>query len=363
MIANPRGGTIYKWEGDSATPAEAVTNAPEIVTYSLTTPQRQILAFGCNEVSSGDFNPLCIRGCDIEDIEDWTPTASNNAFEHILEGGGRIVAARQIGPYLGIWTDNAVHLGQFVGNPEQTYRFDLVATNCGLIGPNALVIADQTAFWVAPDGQFRLWQLPGVPSILPCPIHRDFYENLDLDQRVKIVASTISKYGEVWFHYPDGRDGSENSRYVAYSLTEGGDMPVWFRGLLARSAAADAGATTFPVMAAPTGEAYYHEDDSGSDPDWHIKSSDQYIDEGGKEILLRGIVPDFEAQGGDVDLIVYVRRYPISAATEKGPYTIEAGATKKDFRASGKVVAAKFAGSGFTRHGKHVFDAVPTGSR
>lgn len=363
VIANPRGGTIYKWEGASGTPAGAVANAPSIVTFALTTPQRQILAFGCNEALSDEFNPLCIRGCDIEDIEEWTPTPSNNAFEHILEGGGRIVAARLIGPYVGIWTDNAVHLGQFVGNPEQTYRFDLVANHCGLIGPNAVVVVDQTAIWIGSDRQFRVWHLGGVPRIPPCPIHRDFHENLDNDQRAKIAASTISKFGEVWFHYPDSRDGSENSRYVAYSLIESGELPVWFRGQLERSAAADAGATPLPVMAAPTGEVYFHEDPAGTEPDWHIKSSDQYLDEGGQCVMLSAIEPDFEAHAADIALTLQVRHYPQSAPIVKGPYALVDATTKKNLRASGYLFSAQFSGSGAMRYGKPVFHGVATARR
>jgi hypothetical protein len=64
----------------------------------LVTPQRQVLAFGCNEKLSGNFDALFVRGSDLEDYADWTTTSTNNAFEHI-DGPGSIVTARMVGNY------------------------------------------------------------------------------------------------------------------------------------------------------------------------------------------------------------------------------------------------------------------------
>lgn len=372
VIANPRGGTIYKWEGDTASPAVAITNAPAIVTYSLTTPERQILALGCNEEVSGEFNPLCIRGCHIEDTEDWTTTPDNMAFEHILEGGGRIVAGTMIGPLVGIWTDRAVHRGQFVGNPDQAYRFDLMADHCGIIGPNAFAIYEQTAVYLGSDGQFYLWQLDQIPQILPCPIHKDFYDNLDQDQRAKVVATTVSRFGEVWFFYPDSRDGSEISRYLAYSFRESiaAQRPVWFTGELVRTGVCDAGATTRPIMADLDGAVFYHEDGTsaaGAAMTWSIRSAGQYIEEGGRVFMVSKMEPDFEAQEGTVNLYLHARSNPQATPVTHGPFALTEGLKKKDFRVSGRILEVEFTSSGatesFARIGKPVFEGAPTGRR
>lgn len=366
LIANPRGGKIYQWDLDTGNLATVVTNAPETVTTVLVTPERQLLAFGCEEEVSGDLNPLCIRGSDIEDITDWTTTASNNAFEHILEGGGRIVAARQIGSYVAVWTDNRVYLGQYIGDPGQTYRFDPVAEHCGLAGPNAVAIMDQTAIWLGTDYQFRIWTLGGVPGILSCPIHRDFRDNLDTDQLDKLVMVTVSQFEEVWLFYPDTRDGNEASRFVAYSFAESANGPVWFTGEIGRTQAMDAGATASPLMSTAAGYSYFHElgeTADGTPIDWSIRSTDTYLDEGGMELLIRRLIPDFEQQDGDVDVTIYMRRYPMATAVEHGPYTVGVGDEKTDFRARGKLAAVEFAGAGFVRIGKPIFDAVAMGRR
>src|SRR5215831_11050250 len=75
LLACPRAGTLYQWLNDPLVAAAAVTNAPARIDGGiLTTSERQVLAFGCNEEVSGNFNPLCIRGCDLEDLTDWTTT-------------------------------------------------------------------------------------------------------------------------------------------------------------------------------------------------------------------------------------------------------------------------------------------------
>lgn len=365
LMANPRGETIYWWQNVAATPSAELTNAPASVTSMVVSAERQVIAFGCNEVSSGTFNPLCIRGSDIENVTDWTPGASDNSFEDILEGGGRIVTARKFGPYIAVWTDNSVYLGQFLGQLGQTYRWDRIAQNHGLIGPNAVAIVGQTAFWIGPDFQFRAWSVGGVPEIIPCPIRNDFADNLSEAQGDKIYGSSVTKFSEVWFHYPDARDGNENSRYVALNVADG----TWFRGIMGRTAFIDAGVTGFPIATNASGQAHYHEygrNANGANLDWFLKSADQYLDEGGRHMMIRGIRPDFEDQQGAISLTLSLRKYPQAEAVAKGPFILAEGAGKKDFRASGAVVALTFSGASnpsFMRLGKPVFDAVPTGER
>jgi hypothetical protein len=365
LIANPRLGGIYQWTNSTGAAAAPVANAPAKVAFALVTPERQLIAFGCNEEVSGTFNPLCIRWSDIENITVWTTAANNNAGEHILEGGGRIVAARLFGSGMAVWTDNAAYYGQFVGDPGQTFRFDRVEENCGLIGPNAVTIVNQTAYWIGPDLQFRFWTLGGTPEIIACPIRSDFADNLAQAQGDKIVAASVSKFAEVWWHYPDARDGSENSRYVAMSAKDG----TWFKGKLPRSAAIDAGIVGYPVMVAPTGEIYHHElgkNANGAPLEAYIKTADQYLDEAGRAMMIRGIYPDFEDQAGTVSLTVHMRRHPQGTITTKGPYPLAAGAGKKDFRVSGVVFSMTFSlasNPAYARLGKPVLDLRPCGRR
>lgn len=361
LMANPRGGTIYKWEGDPGTPAAALTNAPANVTFMMVTPERQILALGCNEETSGDFNQLCIRGSDIEDITDWTTGTSDNVFEHILDGSGWIVAGGLMAERVAVWTSQSVYLGTFLGQPGQAYRFDRVGDNCGLVAVNAVQIDGQTAFWVGTEYDFHAWSPGGVPNTIPCPISADFKANVVRAQRAKIAAAPLSQFSELWWYYPDARDGTENSRYLALGTKEGSG---WFRGIMARTAAIDAGTIAYPLRATADGFVYSHEiPTGGEEPDWFLKFADQSVEEGGRRMLLRKIEPDFKSQANDIALTLEVRSYPQAIPTEVGPYALAPGALKVDLRAAGRIVAGTFEGTGFMRMGKPVFDTVPMGRR
>ena len=61
---------------------------------------------------------------------------------------------------------------------------------------------------------------------------------------------------------------------------------------------------------------------------WFVESSSQYLGEGERRTLLRGVWPDFEAQQGDVSLSVKTRAYPQGADTTKGPFTLPVGREK-----------------------------------
>jgi hypothetical protein len=365
LLGVPRGGTLYQWNNNTSVVAQQITQAPDNITCMLVTPERQVLALGCNEEISNDFNGLCIRGCDIEDLTDWTTSSSNNAFEHILEGGGMILTGKLVGPVVGVWTDNGLHQGTFLGNPDQTYRFDRVGVNCGTIGPNAVTVHNGVAYWVGRDRKFRAWTPGTRPIILECPIWDDFAENLHSSQAAKIVAVGNSRFDEVWFFYPDARDGNENSRFIAFAITAMEGLK-WFRGDVGRTAACDAGVLSHPLAVTVDGHVYYHELGSDADGDelaWTIRSAAQYLDEAQRVLQVQRVRSDFKDQEETVSLTAYVRSHPQAPASTKGPFALPAGAEKKDLRFSGAIVELEFSGSNHARFGKPTFDALVTGQR
>jgi hypothetical protein len=372
LLASPRGGTLYQWSNVAATPAAAIAAAPAAITAMIVTPWRQVLAIGCTPSAGGALNPLCVRGCAIEDNTDWTVVSTSTAFEDNMEGGGRLVTGRMVGDYVALWSDNALYMGTYTGDLTQLYRWQIIANDCGIVGQNAVAVYKGRAFWISPDGQFRMWAPGENVQLIPCPIRNDFADNCDVSQASKICAATVSQHDEVWWFYPDSRDtasgsAGEQSRYIALSLA--GDDPVWFRGQIARTAFEDAGVQTYPMGISYGGAIYKHEygnDANGAALSAHIKTADQYLQSGEHCLLLKGIWPDFEDQQGDVSLTVEVREYPQSTAVTKGPYTLTDGSSKKDFRASGRVASIKFSSSthpSFWRLGKPTFEAEQTGRR
>lgn len=361
LMASPRGKGLYVWENDTAAPATLVANAPANIMVMLVTPTRQVMALGCNQYADSQFNPMCIRASDTADYTTWAPSSGNNAFEDVLEGGGKIIAAANYGNDVLIWTDTSLFIGYYTGAGNQPYSFRREATNCGAAGPNAAVVVNKVAYWLTGDFQFYTWQAGMPPTPYPCPMREEFKDNLDTAQIDKVCATSVAEFQEVWWFYPDTRDGDENSRYVAVNVTDN----TWAKGTLTRTAAIDSGPLANPLFISPDGYAYLHEygdDADGGAINWLVETSDIYMTDAEALVLVRGAWPDFKSQNGDVQMTLSFKQYPQSLASVKGPYILSETTAKKDFMAQGRLVSVKFEGTlSGTRAGKMMFDAERTG--
>lgn len=372
LLASPRNQTIFAWTNDTGTPASALTNAPDNVTYMLVAPTRQVFALGCNEEVSGDFNPVCIRHSSVGNNNEWNTAADTTAREYILPGGGRIVAGRMCGANMLVWTSSALFLGTYVGSLTQPWRFDKVGDQCGLIGPNAAVVVGQRAFWIGPDLQFYVYSLGSQPYIVSCPIRNGFANNLAASQGDKIVASSVSVFNEIRFDYPDARDGSENSRYIAAHVPTLLNEPelAWYRGILARTAFVDAPPATasYPVGVDTSGYPYWHEKGQSADGSafaWYIETADTYLD---VEYFtkVRRIYPDLKDQVGPVMVQVTSRVAPQADERTAQGTTMAPGQRKSDVMATGLLHRVRFYGNSSPtgcRLGTPVFDFVQVGAR
>lgn len=371
LLASPRNQTIFAWTNDTTTKAAALANAPANVTYMLVAPLNggyQVFALGCNEEVSGTFNPLCIRHSSIRNNTQWSTSASGStAREYVLTGGGRIVAGRMCGPYMLVWTGDALFLGTYVGALNQPWRFDRVGRNCGLIGPNAAVIVGQQAFWVSPDRQFRRYVVGGEPETITCPIRTSFAENLAESQGDKVMASSNAAFSEIRFDYPDRRDGYENSRYVALAVS-GPDAGAWYRGEMARTAFIDAGPSSYPVGVTFDGDVFLHEKGHSADGGrlaWFIETADTYLDPE-QTLLIREVWPDFKGQLGTITVDLKARFHPQDDIAGSMAAALAPTQSKADLLVAGRLFRIRYFGDAAptrARIGTPVFDAAPCGQR
>jgi hypothetical protein len=364
LLANPTGGKLYKQTGTSA--ATVVTQGPSQITVMIVTQQRQVLALGCNEEISGAFNGLCIRGSDLEDYTNWTTSSTNNAFEHILGANAPIKAAATTGAYIAVWTSTELFIGQFIGDPGQAYRFDKVADVPGPVNPAAVATFEGVTYWIDTFCQLWAWSPGSLPAIIPCPILKDFRDNLKSGADAQLKVGAHLRFGEVWILYADQRDVEGPSRYLVYSIPESqaAQRPVWFRGQLARSALYTDPANNNFYLGGVDGTIYIHDTDGSPYLNCFITFGDLYLNNGKQRAMITRFTPDFKIQTGDVALTLYMRDRPASSATAKGPYMIATTDTKKDFRASGMIAAGMFSAfAGRFRLGKPLFDTVPLGER
>jgi hypothetical protein len=138
----------------------------------------------------------------------------------------------------------------------------------------------------------------------------------------KVTASTVSEFGEVWWFYPDVRDGLENSRYLALTIT-GMDVGKWFRGQMARTAFCDAGVASYPIGVTYDGSAYFHEKGQSADGNaWSgfIETASLYLDE--NIVMDIGTLwPDFANQANAVQLTLYTSLFPQDTRRSRGRLT------------------------------------------
>ncbi|WP_207483123.1 hypothetical protein [Arenibaculum pallidiluteum] len=363
LIANPRGGKIYEWRLDGGAAAAGIAGAPDRANAVFVTPERQLVVVGCTNLD-GAFDPMCVRASDIEDNTEWTPSATTSAVQRVLSGGSRLVrglASRGINL---IWSDTHLFGMRYVGDPPLVFSFATLGGNCGLLGPNAVTLAGGSAYWLAPNGQFFVWA-GGEPQAIPCTLRRDVMDNLAAAQGDKVFAASVTQYGEIWWFYPDARDGNEVSRYVAYNHLEG----HWTCGSFDRTAFTDAKAFDYPIGVSAGGRIYFHERGFSADGgafSWRFESAPIDIGDGSSLMAVRSVIPDTEDQQGTFSLSLSGRAYPPSGARMAGPYTVGPATGKVDTRIAARQVALAFAGSAapcFLRLGALRLDLVETGQR
>jgi hypothetical protein len=170
LLAAPLDGKLF--QSVSGAQATEIVNAPDSITKMIVTPSRQVMALGCNEEVSGTFNRRCIRWCDIEDTTDWTTSSSNNAGEYILSGQEDIVTGCILGQYIIVWTNASMWLGQYLGDPRQTYLFTRI-DNIGCASHGSYAIYKGAVYWMDPG--LSVWQFsPGTPPArIPCQISNE----------------------------------------------------------------------------------------------------------------------------------------------------------------------------------------------
>ena len=404
LVATINGGESFEWDSNptsaNITRATIISGAPTSSAFSLvSTPDRHLIFFGTETTigTKSTQDPMFIRFSSQEDINTYTPTATNTAGTQRLSDGSKIVGSIRGRDSIYIWTDTALFVMRFVG-PPFTFSFQQVGTNCGLIGQNAAVEVDGTAYWMSENGFFRY---TGKLESLPCLVEDHVYDDINTTPKQHINAGLNNLFGEVMWFYPNAASGTVN-RVVAYNyLDSSPDRPVWTTGTLARTAWRDSAVFGKPhateydddgetattdtnyVYGNTDGTSTYFEHETGLNQvkegqttsiAANIESGDFDIGQQGLNgdgefmMKIRRVVPDFLSQTGDVVVTLNLRDFPndTQASSTLGPFTITSGTQKIDTRARARSISLKIANtstSQFWKLGTFRIDYQPDGRR
>ena len=419
LVATILNGKTFTWNAGASTPLEtrastatsgfSTTNNPTATRVSLISPTtRHLLHFG-TETTIGDTttqDDMFIRFSDQEDINTYTPSATNTAGTLRLQDGTKIIGALKAKEVILVWTDNALYTMKFIGAPF-TFQLEQVGTNCGLIGQNAVVEIDGAAFWLSPKGFFLY---DGTVKTIPCTVEDFVFDDFDTTKGQQVAAGLNNLYTEITWYYPSS-SSEYNDKYVIFNYGESTGVPggVWYTGTEARTSWIDSNvypnpfATkydstadgTFPVIVGQDGlgQTTYFEHEVGTDQvnpngttttvtsfieSFDIDLEQRQRDARGRasgpkvagEIFLamRRFVPDFKTLQGNAKVSLDVKRYPQQTSTQTAlsPFTITSSTDKKDTRARGRFVSVKIendAASESWRFGTLRLDIQPDGRR
>lgn len=262
LIANPLAGGIYQWDLNFSQPAAILSNAPATVLVSLVTPERAVMAFGCTSLA-GTFTPMLVRWSDIEDANDWTPATDNLAGSLLLAEGSQIVAVKSTKGGILCWTDTALYVITYTGDPDSVYQASLLGTGCGCLGPNAAIDHDGSAFWISQALQFYAYT-GGSPRPLVNPNRMWFQSNLAAGQGYKVYADFDSAFTGIKWMFPDTTT-NECTLYLRYDPLETASDPKagWSNGTWDRTAWIDRGIVPRPLATSATGYLYFQEQGYG----------------------------------------------------------------------------------------------------
>jgi hypothetical protein len=404
LIATISNGETFQWDSNptdaNSTRATIVSSAPTASAFSLvSTPDRHLVFFGTETTvgTASTQDPMFIRFSSQEDINTYTPSATNTAGTQRLADGSKIVGAIRGRDAIYIWTDTALFIMRFVG-PPFTFSFQQVGTNCGLIGQNAAVEVDGTAYWMSDNGFFRY---TGKLESLPCLVEDHVFDDINLTPKQHINAGLNNLFGEVMWFYPNSGSGVVN-RMVAYNyLDSSPERPVWTTGTLARTTWQDSAvfgkphATEYDASAETAdsdvnyvhgntdGATTYYEHETGlnqikagqtSAITASIESGDFDIGQQGLNgdgefmMKIRRVIPDFLAQTGDARITLNLRDFPndTQASSSLGPFTVTSGTQKIDTRARARSISLKIdntSTSQFWKLGTFRIDYQPDGRR
>ena len=388
LIALIYNGACFEWDAAAGNAtgnrATIIANAPTKSRHVLvSTPDRHLVFFG-TETTVGDSttqDDMFIRFSDQENISGtnaYTVTATNTAGTQRLADGSEIMGAIRGRDAIYVWTDTALFLMKFVGQPF-TFSFEQVGTNCGLFGKNACIEVDGTAYWMSENGFFSYdGQLKSLPSL----VEDHVYDDINATSRDLINAGLNNLFGEVnWFYCTENSD--QIDRVVTYNYLDSTPRrPIWTTGTLPRAAWQDSAVfdrphatfydpssnASYDVTGNTDGCTIYYQQETGTDQVnaggavtaviGTITSGDFDITRrtirgdavgmmdlrGDGEFIMRisRFIPDFISQSGDTQISFQTRDFPNSTPTTTN-FTATPTTTKVDTRLRARSIALKVA--------------------
>lgn len=318
-------GVVYEWPPGDPT-ASAVSGAPT-ASYLLTTAEGILMLLGAGG------NPRLARWSDIQNNTDWTPTATNQSRDQLVQTQGELMTAKRVPGGNLILTDEGAFLATYVNVPF-VYQFNRVGSGCGAISRQCMAVTPNATMWMSRNG-FHVYN--GFVQNLACAVQDVLFSDFNQQQSAKVTAVLVADHNEVWWFYPS-ESSVEIDKAVAYNYVEN----IWMMHDLVRTCGTGSnGSFQYPIMVDLDGVVYNHEIGNFKDgrrP--YARTGPVEIGEGDNVIMLKRFIPD-ERNAGQAELNFHIRAWPNAAEVEAGPY---ACVSPSDLRLTGRQMEIEYVG-------------------
>jgi hypothetical protein len=321
-----------------------------------------------------------IQNCSAGDFNNWTSAdsnANNIASTKVVKGlplrGGTTSPAGLF------WTLDSVirvtYSPQQVGTSTLYWRYDLITQQSSILSSACVIEYDGIYFWAGTD---RFLMYNGVVQEVPNNQNFNyFFDNLNYNQRQKVWASKVPRWGEIWWFFPSG-DSEECNDAVIYNIRE----KCWYDAGQALGARRSAGVFS-EVFRRPiwggweennTGEYTLWQHEKGTNQVYtnNVDAIESYVEtniisgsvglvgtvQGAGDNVwtrLERVEPDF-VQNGQMELIVTGKSYAEDVDDPSDPYPFDPTTLKIDMKEQRREMRLRFGSN--TRNGDYFMGRV-----
>jgi hypothetical protein len=171
--------------------------------------------------------------------DDFTGSGAGNAYIT----GQKIVKAMPLrggpgnSPSGLFWSADSLIRGTYVGGTA-VFQFDTISAQSSILAANSVIEYDGIFYWIGTD---RFLSFNGVVREVENNINLNFFfDNLNYEQRQKVFAMKVPRFGEIWWCFPFG-DSIEPNHAICYNVREG----TWYDTTLPNGGR---GAGIFPAV-------------------------------------------------------------------------------------------------------------------
>ena len=171
-------------------------------------------------------NDGLIRNCSAGNFFDWNSAEANETNVST----GKIVKALPVrggttAPSGLFWSlDSLIRVSYTpttVGASTIFWRYDIISQQTSIMSSSCVIEYDGIYFWCGVD---RFLMYNGVVQEIPNSMNMNyFFDNVNYNQRQKVWATKIPRWGEIWWFYPKG-DSVECNDAIVFNVRE----QVWY---------------------------------------------------------------------------------------------------------------------------------------